>query len=235
LSKTVGTSNKNEVASEVVFDPKAVEARFKKWFPDLSGEIITRLVAYQSELLAVNKTINLVPSGTSRNAEAVHFADSIYACRLIRPQLLKNNAPIYDFGSGNGLPGLIFGILFPDVRVILMDRDSRKLEFCKSMASKLKLENVTFQSGGIEDLPVQSVVNAVTRGVAPLQRALLVARKQVVKGGRLFHLKDDGWANELAQVPSQLFTFWSPSLLGQYKIPETSNEMAVVVTDKIAA
>lgn len=234
MSKTVGISNKNEVASEEVFDPKTVEARFKKWFPDLSAEIITRLVVYQSELLTVNKTINLVPSGTSRNMEALHFADSIYACRLIRPQLLKN-APIYDFGSGNGLPGLIFGILFPDIRVILVDRDSRKLEFCKSMASKLKLENITFQSGGIEDLPMQSVVNAVTRGAAPLQRALLIARKQVVKGGRLFHLKDDGWANELAQVPSQLFTFWSPSLLGQYKIPETSNEMAVVLTDKIAA
>jgi 16S rRNA (guanine527-N7)-methyltransferase len=63
---------------------------------------------------------------------------------------------------------------------------------------------------------------------------MLAVRKPVAKGGRFFHIKSDAWATELSSVPSQLFSFWTPSLLGQYRIPETSVDMAVVLTEKIA-
>ena len=47
-------------------------------------------------------------------------------------------------------------------------------------------------------------------------------------------MKGDGFANELANVPSQIFSCWSPSLIGQYRLPETSTSLAVIMTEKIA-
>ncbi len=194
---------------------------------------IERLATYTRELLKANKTVNLISATTIKTAETVHFADSVIAARLIEKNMVPG-APLYDFGSGNGLPGLVFAILYPQHKVVLVDRDQRKLEFCKGLVSALRLTNVTVQLLSVEDLPDASVKNAVGRGFAALSRAMIVARKPLSKGGKFFHMKGDGWANELAQVPSQLFTFWSPSLLGQYRVPDSTTELAVVVTTKIA-
>jgi 16S rRNA (guanine527-N7)-methyltransferase len=220
-------------AHDTVFDFAVAVSKYQKWFPDLTPDVLDKLATYSQELLRFNKTVNLISATTIKNAEAVHFADSVAAARLVLPHLV-DNAPLHDFGSGNGLPGLVFGLMFPKLKVVLVDRDQRKLEFCKHIASTLKLTNVSIQTIAVEDLEDASVLNAIGRGFAPLSRALLTARRPVGKGGRFFHMKGDGWANELAQVPSQLFSFWSPSLLGQYRIPETTTEMAVVMTSKVA-
>ena len=208
-----------------------VDRRLKTWFPDLSPATIARLATYHSELLRFNKTINLISSTTVRNADSVHIGDAVLAAKFITPSL-RPGQPLYDFGSGNGCPGIIYAALNTAQRVILVDRDERKMEFCKHVASAMKLENVSTLIKGVEDLPPASVTNAVSRGFAPFSRALLICRKQFPKGGRFFHMKSDGWANELAQLPSQVFTHWNPNLLGQYRLPETTTDMFVVMTEK---
>ena len=230
-SKTKGAPV--DVVNEDGFSADATTARLTKWYPDLSPETIASLSKYVGEILKFNKAVNLISATTTKTMDAVHIGDSVSAARLIYPALVPN-APLYDFGSGNGLPGIVFAILYPSLKVVLVDRDQRKLEFCKTVVATLKLSNVTTHVGGVEELPAKSVLNAVGRGLAPLPKALIMARKSVAKGGKFFHMKTDAWANELAQVPSQLFSFWRPGLLGQYRINEQSSDMAVVVTDKSA-
>lgn len=225
--------NPAPAATDSVFEFAVTVSRYQKWFPDLEASKIDALATYTQELLKFNKTVNLISATTIKTAESVHFGDCVIAARLIEKNLVPN-APLYDFGSGNGLPGLVFAILFPKLKVVLVDRDQRKLEFCKHVVTTLKLANVTVKTAAVEELEDGSVMNAVGRGFAPLSRAMLIARKAVGKGGKFFHMKGDGWANELAQVPSQLFTFWSPSLVGQYKVPESSNDLAVVLSTKLA-
>jgi 16S rRNA (guanine527-N7)-methyltransferase len=197
-----------------------VDKRLKTWFPEMPAGTIARLVTYHTELLRFNKTINLISASTVKNADSVHVADAVLASKFITPSLVAGK-PLYDFGSGNGCPGVIY-----------VDRDERKMEFCKHVASAMKLENVSILVKGVEDIESNAVSNAISRGFAPFSRALLLCRKQFPKGGRFFHMKSDGWANELAQLPSQVFTHWTPSLLGQYRLPETTTEMYVVMTEK---
>lgn len=219
--------------TDSVFEFAVTVARYQKWFPDLSPDMANQLGTYTQELLKFNKSVNLISATTIKTAESVHFADAVIAARLIEKNLTPG-AALYDFGSGNGLPGLVFAILFPKLKVVLVDRDQRKLEFCKHVISACKLTNVSVQAGAVEDLPDGSVMNAVSRGLAPLSRALLNTRKVVGRGGKYFQLKGDGWANELAQVPSQLFTYWSPSLIGQYRVPDSTTELSVVLATKLA-
>lgn len=213
-------------------DPAEVEKRMKGWFPNVSAAAISNLVKYYAELLKFNKTLNLISNATVKTADTVHFADSIYAARLIQPALIPEK-PLYDFGSGNGMPGLVIAILYPNLKVILVDRDQRKMEFCKHIVSTLKLQNVSIQIQGIEDLQAGSCHNVVARGFAPFTKSLIICRKLFAKGGKFFHMKSDGWASEMAALPSQVFTHWTPSVVGKYKLPESPAEMFVVVTEKI--
>lgn len=214
-------------------EKKAFQDRLKKWLPELVDAQLQAMTTYCVDLVKFNNAINLISATTARNADSIHFADSVLANRLIIKKLLPNS-PLFDIGSGNGFPGLIMAILNPQLPVVLVDRDSRKIEFCKHISSLAKLKNVSFEIATVEEMPAGKMQNVVSRGFAPLHKAMLLTRKSVVKGGRYFHMKGDGWAAELAAVPSQLFSFWSPSLVGQYRLPESSSDMAVVLTEKIA-
>ncbi len=225
--------NQPPVKSEAEQDQELFDSKMRQWFADLDNETHKKLSQYFSELVRFNKAINLVSQNTMKTAASVHFADSIMAGRIVLKALHPNH-PLYDIGSGNGFPGLVLSIVEPDLKIILVERDSRKGEFLKAMGSNLKLPNLSVEVADVEDLKYGSLVNVVSRGFAPLHKALIMTRKQVAKGGRYFHLKSDGWATETAAVPSQLFSYWTPSLLGQYRLPETSNDMAVVLTEKTA-
>jgi 16S rRNA (guanine527-N7)-methyltransferase len=229
-------ANKDTEVSKPVsteFDPARSGARLKEWFPELSETTIAALLTYLSELNKFNKAVNLVSPQTLPLADAVHLADAVYAFNLIRGEL-KAGAALYDFGSGNGIPGLVMGILEPSLKVILIDRDERKLEFCRHVAASVKAINVSVLKAEVEELPKHSVVNAIARGFAPLPKALLMTRNVVAKGGKFFHLKGDQFAQELSAVPSQLFSFWQPRMVGEYRLPDNGAEMTIIATDKIA-
>lgn len=213
--------------------PPTFAEKIAKWFPKLAPATVDQLSKYHDELLKYNKTINLVSEQTLKKADIVHFSDCILASQLIEQSLIPN-APLYDFNSGNGFPGLVFGILFPKVPTILIEKDSRKAEFLKHVRTLLALNNVEVRNIDPDDLPANSVQNAMTRAYLPLHKVLLSSRHQIQPGGSFFHLKSDSWPQELASVPSQLFTVWDPSLLNQYSLPETGGTMAVVITKKIS-
>lgn len=208
-------------------------ARLSKLFPDLKPDEVSKFKIVYEELVRFSKTLNLVSPLTLKTADATHFGDCIFAWRLIEKVVVPGK-PIFDFGSGNGFPGLAFAILSPKNKFCLVERDGRKAEYLKAVASRAGLSNVEVLIKNVEDLEANSVANGVSRGFAPLHKTLIVTRKAFQKGGKLFNLKGDGWATELGSVPSQIFSHWNPSLLGQYKVPSTVSEMAVVLTDKIA-
>ena len=86
-----------------------VHWRIDAWFPDLSKTTVELLKKYRDELMSANKAAQLISTKSIFHADALHFADSILASRII-----QEDSPlvgeIYDLGSGNGFPGIIYGI-----------------------------------------------------------------------------------------------------------------------------
>lgn len=207
--------------------------RIDDWFPDLSPEVKSRLKTYHSELIKGNRTVNLISPKTLFVADAVHFADSILAGRII----MKSNPAIdqiYDLGSGNGFPGLVFAIIYPQVKVNLVEIDSKKCEFLKNLIRTLGLENVSVECKNFETFPEGSIKYAMARGLGSISKNIMTTRKIVVKGGCFFHLKTEEWGIEVGEIPTQLCSMWSPSLIGEYKLPVGAVKFSVVKTDKIA-
>jgi 16S rRNA (guanine527-N7)-methyltransferase len=212
--------------------PAVIHWRIAEWFPDLTPEILGKLKTYQEELIKFSKTVNLVSPKTIPMADVLHFADSILASRIISRAGVTDK--IYDFGSGNGFPGMIYGLLNPNTQVVLVDSDQRKCEFLKHIAGALKLKNVTVMNQTLETLPANSVKYAMARGYAPISKAILQSRHVILKGGSFFHLKSEEWGMEVSNIPTQLCSIWTPSLLGEYKLPAGPVRFAIVKTEKIA-
>ena len=211
---------------------QAANWRIKTWFPDLDDKTLDQLFKFFNEMQKFNKVVNLISAKTVAHADAVHFADSILASRIVSKKISKS-IYLYDLGSGNGFPGIVYSILNPDQKIILMDSDERKCEFLKHVSDSLGLVNVLVQNKKIDMLPANTIEQAICRGFAPLPKALLVLRKAVKKGSAVYHMKSEEWALEVSQIPTQLCSIWQPTLESEYKLPIGEIKMYVVKTSKL--
>ena len=213
--------------------PKAAKARLKTWAPALSDVQLDVCEIYIRELLHFNKTLNLISPNTVPKLDAVHILDVIKAWSLIEPRIPAGSL-IFDFGTGNGLPGLLAAGLSPDRTFRLVDRDQRKLEFCKHLISALGLKNVTTACMDIADLPEGSVKFAISRGFASVLKSMLLTRSSFALGGAFFMMKGESWSHELSELPPALFRVWKSEMVGEYKLPDNPGNFVVLQSIKTA-
>ena len=206
--------------------------RLKEWFPDLADKVLLDLKHYADALVKFNKTINLVSDKTIPFLDVLHFADSINAFRILIKDA-KKVPIIHDFGSGNGFPGLVFGILNRDMRVVLVDSDTRKIEFLKNVISDLKLVNVSTLNNTVESIPADSVTFAISRGFANISKSILLTRKCIKSTGVYYHMKSEQWGLEVSEIPIQLCSIWNPALVEEYRLPNIPVKFALVKTTKV--
>ena len=204
--------------------------RLTKWFQLLSSDLIDRLRIYHVELIQFNGRINLVSPTTERYADQVHFADSILGLKIIFDQ--EKADTVYDIGSGNGFPGLVGAVLYPNKKFILIEKDGRKIEFLKHIVSRMGLKNVSLIPERLEDTPEGVITTAVSRGFAPLNKALLQTHRQFAPGGNFYHFKSESWVAEVAKIPPQLMGVWYTKKVGEYSLPDNGPTLSIILTTK---
>ncbi len=122
--------------------------------------------------------------------------------------LITDGARVADVGSGAGLPGLVWAIIRPDIRVILIEPLLRRSVFLAEATADLALsDRVQVLRGRAEDVsrePTWQEVDVVTaRAVAPLDRLVGWTVPLLAIGGRLIALKGSSAGAELAEARAQ--------------------------------
>lgn len=94
---------------------------------------------YYQELVNWNEKMNLT-SITEKDEVAVkHFFDSLSAAFFMS---FQGPLSICDVGSGAGFPGIPLKILFPDLRLTIVDSLAKRLKFLDQLVSVLDLDQV---------------------------------------------------------------------------------------------
>ena len=125
-------------------------ARWAGW--DLDNDDLTLLERYAAWLIE-----EAIPAGGLGPNEAAriwhrHIADSLtFACGW------EDRPPgdLLDVGSGVGLPGIPLAILWPDSRVLLLDRGGRRTRLLERVARILDLGNIIVMKRDIQDVSGQ--------------------------------------------------------------------------------
>lgn len=84
-----------------------------------------------------NKTHNLIGPAADKDPWNMDVSDA-----AALSQIYKTGLNLYDVGSGSGVPGLIFGILRPEVSVHVVEPLTKRVAFLKTVITKLGLENI---------------------------------------------------------------------------------------------
>ncbi len=115
----------------------------------LSGRQLTALTTYEKELLEWNQKFNLTAIRDAESIRTKHFLDS-FSCVLA----WKTSPPqqLIDIGTGAGFPGIPLKILYPNLKLTLVESVGKKAMFCQHIVRVLGLEQVDVIQARAEDL-----------------------------------------------------------------------------------
>lgn len=152
-------------------------------------------------LLIENKKKNLISTFNKEEILEKHVYDSLIITKVYD----FNNKKILDAGSGNGFPGIMLAILFPNSSVTLVDSIDKKITFLKSAVKLLKLKNVTVVHKRIEEIKDNLKYDVIiSRALAKLRIFLELVINLVKIDGQIIALKGKNFQKELEDSMSTI-------------------------------
>ena len=136
----------------------------------LTASQLAALATYERELLDWNTKFNLTALRDAVSIRTKHFLDS-FSCALAWGDRPPHR--LVDVGTGAGFPGLPIKILYPAMRLTLVESVGKKAMFCEHIVRLLGLDGVEVIKGRAEDVGCASAHRerydcAVARAVANL-------------------------------------------------------------------
>ncbi|MGI9503893.1 MAG: 16S rRNA (guanine(527)-N(7))-methyltransferase RsmG [Geminicoccaceae bacterium] len=161
---------------------------------NVSRETLNRLETYLSLITHWQNAINLVGPKTLADPWRRHFLDS---AQLI-DHISLNTDPVYDLGSGAGLPGIVLAILGKS-NIHLVESDQRKAQFLNEVSRVLGLD-ATIHTQRIETLPKNCATIVTARALAPLPRLIKLAFPLLRTNSHCLFLKGQSVSDELTEA-----------------------------------
>ena len=105
----------------------------------LNDNQLNQLERYYELLVEKNKVMNLTGIVEKEEVYLKHFYDSLTIVKSIDLNKINN---LCDIGTGAGFPGLVLKIVFPQLKVVLLDSLNKRVDFLNDVINTLNLKNI---------------------------------------------------------------------------------------------
>ncbi len=176
-------------------------------------------------MLEWNEKINLTRITEETDVYLKHFYDSLTLNKVID---LKKIRTLCDVGTGAGFPGIVLKIVFPNIRITLIDSLQKRVNYLNEIISKLELKDIVAIHTRGEDY--QGKFELVTsRAVANIEKLLNYTMHLVEKDGIFVAMKgniDDELTDIVKKNISKKYRILK---VNKFKLPVEESDRSLVI------
>ncbi len=196
----------------------------------LSDYQLEQFENYYKFLLEYNEKVNLTAITDEMEVYIKHFYDSILVSKAIDFNSVES---ICDVGSGAGFPSIPLKILYPRLKVTIVDSLEKRLVFIKELANLLKLEDISVIHSRAEDFKEGGCSFDVVTARA-------VARENIIEelciplskvGGYFISMKGCNYQEELNETKAYQILGARIESVNEYELPliKEGNKRVIIV------
>jgi 16S rRNA (guanine527-N7)-methyltransferase len=204
----------------------------------ITGRQVMSFITYEKELIEWNNRFNLTAIRDPESIRTKHFLDSL-SCILA----WKASPPAHliDVGTGAGFPGIPLKLLYPGLKLTLVESVSKKAAFCRHIVEVLRLEQVDVIHARAEDLGRdpdhrETYDWAVARAVANLNVLSEYLIPFVKVGGTILAQKGESGPAEAQSAEGAMHLMGGKlRQLIPVNLPGVADDRYLILIDKVAA
>ena len=186
---------------------------------------LNKLNKFYNLLIEWNEKINLTRIVAEKDVYLKHFYDSLTITKEI--DLSKVNT-LCDVGTGAGFPGIVLKIMYPNLKVTLIDSLQKRVNYLNEIIKELELTNIEAIHSRGEDYKGSFDV-VTSRAVANIEKLVKYTMHLVSKDGVFIAMKGN-IDNELTvSVEKVIKKKYKIVKINKFKLPIEESDRSLVV------
>ena len=191
-------------------------------------EQLSQLDKFYHLMLEWNEKINLTRITAEKEVYLKHFYDSLTLNKVID---LKNVNTLCDVGTGAGFPGVVLKIVFPNLRITLIDSLLKRVNYLNEIIKELKLQDIEAIHSRGEDYKGEFDV-VTSRAVANIEKLVDYTMHLVSKNGVFVAMKGNIDKELTESVAKKINKKYRIIKIEKFTLPVENSERSLVVIKK---
>lgn len=201
----------------------------KKLNIEITEDQLQKLNKFYELLVEWNEKINLTRITEKEDVYLKHFYDSLTITKVID---LTKVETLCDIGTGAGFPGVVLKIMYPNLKITLVDALQKRVNYLNEIIKKLDLKDIEALHVRGEDLKEKYDV-VTSRAVANIEKLLTYTMHLVNKDGVMIAMKGNIEDELTKEVEDKINRKYKIVEINKFILPiENSNRSLVVIKNK---
>jgi 16S rRNA (guanine527-N7)-methyltransferase len=204
----------------------------------LTSTQVRQFETYLSLLGEWSQRVNLVGNASAEVVVRRHFLESIALGAALRErEILRPDACVLDVGAGAGFPGAVLKIVWPAIRLTLLEATAKKAAFLAALVDALEFDSTPVLAGRAETLAHDPTLRGrfdliLARAVAPLPTLVELTLPFARVGGRVVTPKGSRATEEIAAAAHALAVLGGTAFTAPLHVPGPAQTLVCVVKQR---
>ena len=192
---------------------------------DITEEQINKLEKFYQLMVEWNKKINLTRIVEKEDVYLKHFYDSLTIAKAID---LTKEKTLCDVGTGAGFPGIVLKIIYPNLKITLIDSLQKRVNYLNIIIKELELKDIEAIHFRGEDYKGKFDV-VTSRAVANIEKLVNYTMHLLSENGIFIAMKGNVEEELNDQVIEKLSKRYKIENIIKFKLPLENSDRSLVI------